>query len=267
MNKKLSIIGYGHMGAAIIEGAVGAGVLNKSDVTVSEMNPAAKGSAEAFGLKTVSSPAEAAASADILLLAVKPGNLEDLSKEIAGAIPKGAVVVSICAGKKLSFLTPLFGEKVIRVMPNTPALVGEGMSALCKSEAVSEAELGEVVKIFSGFGKARILDEKLFDAVTAVSGSGPAYVYAFITALAKYAVEAGMTPEDAELFAAQTTLGAAKLALNSDQPVDVLKRNICTPGGTTVEAVKVLDARGFEDILIDAAKACAKRSAEIGGIK
>lgn len=263
MNKKLSLIGFGHMGGAIAAGAVASGICSPKNISVADSNPAAAERAKALGLNVVSAK-EAASSASILILAVKPSNLEELSDEIKGEIRPETVVVSICAGKKLGFIVPLFGRKAVRVMPNTPALVGEGMSALCKRSDVTDAELSDVERIFASFGKTAVLPEELFDAVTAVSGSGPAYVYAFIIALAKYAESAGMTAEQGKIFAAQTVLGSAKMVLASDESPETLKRNICTPGGTTVEAVRILDARGFEEIIIDAAKACAARSEEMG---
>ena len=262
---QLAIFGYGHMGSAIIGGALRAGCLKPSEVTVCEKSEGAAKKAAASGLRVTASAKEAAKGAKYIIAAVKPSNLPELANELDGALDKDAVIVSICAGKSIETVSGLFKtKKIIRVMPNAPALVGEGMSALCKSSDVTDAELSDVERIFASFGKTAVLPEELFDAVTAVSGSGPAYVYAFIIALAKYAESAGMTAEQGKIFAAQTVLGSAKMVLASDESPETLKRNICTPGGTTVEAVRVLDARGFEEIIIDAAKACAARSEEMG---
>lgn len=260
---KLSIIGFGHMGSAIIAGAVKAGIVSEKEVFVADKSQDALKRAVSLGVNTVSAE-EAASGADIIIIAVRPRDLEELAGSIS--VPESAVAVSICAGKRLETLGRLFGKarKIVRVMPNTPALVGEGMSAICGNENVSENELERVLGIFRSFGKAEILPECLFDTVTAVSGSGPAYVYAFIIALKKYAESCGMAPDKAEEFAAQTVLGSAKMVLGGSEPPEVLKKNICTPGGTTVEAVKVLDDRGFEQTVIDAAKACENRSRELG---
>lgn len=261
---KLAIIGFGHMGSAIIEGALGAGVVKPADVAVADASAVNLGRAEALGVKAVSDNCEAVKGAEAVIIAVKPNNLAELAAEIRECV-KGAVIVSICAGKRIETLRELFGKdaKIIRVMPNTPALAGEGMAALCRSENVSDGELEYVLGIFRSFGKAEILKEELFDTVTAVSGSGPAYVYAFIDGLMKYAVESGMTPEQAKIFAAQTVLGSAKLALMSEESPQKLKENVCSPGGTTIEAVKVLDERGFEEIIRDAAKACEEKSRKL----
>ena len=259
--KNLAIIGFGHMGSAIVAGAVRAGAIKPGDVTVADSSPQALERAAALGVKTTPRAEEAVIGQKTVLLAVKPNNLPELAKLIKNRLEPGAVVVSICAGKRLETLAELFGDiKLIRVMPNTPALVGEGMSALCANKNVSEAELFAVAEIFKSLGRAEILPERLFDSVTAVSGSGPAYVYSFICGLMKYAEESGMSPETAKLFAAQTVLGSAKMVLQSNDPPEKLKQNICTPGGTTVEAVKVLDGAGFEDIVSRAAKACELKS-------
>ena len=262
---KLSIIGFGHMGSAIIAGAIKAGVLSASEVTVAEKSPANAEKARKLGLSVTDNALPAVSDSGIVIVAVRPADLETLAKEIANDIPKDAVIVSICAGKRLNTLGEFFGKerKITRAMPNTPALVGEGMAAVCKNDNVSDVELHSVLSIFRSFGRAEVLPEELFDTVTAVSGSGPAYVYSFINALKSYAEDSGMTPEQATVFAAQTTLGAAKMVLSSDETPEKLKQNVCVPNGTTIEAVNVLDKNRFEEIIKDAAKACEKRSAEL----
>lgn len=259
---KLSIIGFGHMGSAIIAGAIGSGVLTPKDVTVSDKSSENLKKAEVLDVAVTADNVEAVKDTDAVILAVKPNNLLDLADEIRGALPSSAVLISICAGKRLDTLSEMFGKeaKIIRVMPNTPALVGEGMSALCCNENVTADELTAICKVFESFGRAEVVNECLFDTVTAVSGSGPAYVYAFIDALMKYAVENGMTPEQGKIFAAQTVLGAAKMTLSSEESPQKLKENVCSPGGTTIEAIKVLDDRRFEDIIKAAAKACEEKS-------
>ena len=262
---KLSIIGFGHMGSAIIAGAVKAGVIGSGDVTVAEKSADIAEKAKKLGLNVTDNACAAVADSTVVIVAVRPADLESLAKDIAASIPTDAVIVSICAGKRLDTLNGFFGNraKIVRVMPNTPALVGEGMSAICGNENVSKSDLALVLEIFRSFGRAEIMPEELFDCVTAVSGSGPAYVYSFINALKAYAEEQGMSPEQATVFAAQTTLGAAKMVLSVDETPAKLKANVCVPNGTTIEAVNVLDANGFEGIIKDAAKACEKRSAEL----
>lgn len=262
---KLSIIGFGHMGSAIIAGAVKAGILAACDVTVSEKNPDSAEKARQLGVNVTDDNITAVKDSKIIILAVKPADLAELAQQIKSVIPQDSVIVSICAGKRLVTLGEFFGKdlKIIRVMPNTPALVGVGMAAVCGNENVTDAELDSVLTVFRSFGCAEVLSEELFDCVTAVSGSGPAYVYSFINALKSYAEDRGMSPEQATVFAAQTTLGAAKMVLSSDETPAKLKQNVCSPNGTTIEAVKVLDERAFEDIVKDAAAACEKRSREL----
>lgn len=262
---KLTIIGFGHMGSAIIEGALKAGVLSPPEVTVADSAAYSLNKAEALGVVATSDNVKAVSCADVVILAVKPNNLRDLADEIRSKLSPSVILVSICAGKRIETLAEMFGKdaKIVRVMPNTPALVGEGMSALCRSYNVTDGELDAVRRIFESFGRTEVLDERLFDTVTAVSGSGPAYVYAFIGALMKYATDCGMTPEQGKIFAAQTVLGAAKMTLSSEESPQKLKENVCSPGGTTIEAVKVLDDRGFEVIIKDAAKACEEKSRKL----
>ncbi len=261
---KLSVIGFGHMGSAIAEGAAKAGLLSPGEILAIDRSPELLERAKSLGFAVSGDPASAKGS-DVIIIAVRPADLGELLPVLRPILGDSAAV-SICAGKKLSYLEGLLGEdkKIIRVMPNTPALVGEGMSAVCPNKNCGEAETSRVLEIFESFGRAEIMPESLFDCVTAVSGSGPAYVYSFISALSEYAQEAGMSAAQAVTFAAQTVLGSAKMVLEgSESPID-LKKKICTPNGTTVEAVKVLDGRGFEDIIKKAAKACEERSNELG---
>lgn len=262
---KLAVIGFGHMGSAIVQGALRAGVIATSDVYVAEKDYEARERAEKLGLYATGDISARMGGADIVLLAVKPQDLAEVCSRLRGNLKKETVAVSICAGKKIEFIEDALGEaKIVRVMPNTPAAVGEGMSAVCGNKLCDDDDMKAVLKIFRCFGKAEIVPENLFDVVTAVSGSGPAYVYSFIAGLKNYAVSAGMNESAAVEFSAQTVLGAAKMVIESGLTVNELKKNICTPNGTTVEAVKVLDGRGFESIVADAARACEKRSAELG---
>lgn len=262
---ELSIIGFGHMGSAIIAGAVKAGVIAASEVTVSEKNAENAEKARRLGVNVTCNNIAAVSDKSMVIVAVRPADLESLAREIKDSIPRDSIIVSIVAGKRLETLGEFFGtgRKIVRVMPNTPALVGEGMASVCGNKNVTENELSPVLTVFRSFGKAEVMPEELFDCVTAVSGSGPAYVYSFINALKSYAEDCGMTPEKATVFAAQTALGAAKMVLMSHETPEKLKQNVCVPKGTTIEAINVLDGHGFEDIIKEAAKACEKRSREL----
>ena len=261
MNKTTGIIGAGNMGGAIIGGIASKGI--SGSVYVYDKNTeAAKKVAAKYG--AVSADIKTAATADIVILAVKPNVLYSVIEEIKDTVSDESVIVSIAAGQSIDRMEKAFGKKVklMRVMPNTPALVGEGMSALSPNALLAaDKELTDaVVSIFESFGKAEIVTENLMDAVTGVSGSSPAYVFMFIEALADAAVAAGMPRDKSYTFAAQSVLGAAKMVLETGTHPAELKDMVCSPGGTTIEAVKVLEEKGLRAAVMDAVKACVEKS-------
>ena len=202
---------------------------------------------------------------DILFLAVKPGKFDEVIPRISKHIKSNCVVVSIAAGKTISAIETAFGRKIklVRAMPNTPALVGEAMSALCANDAVTSAELAQVQELFNSFGKSEIVPESMIDAVVGVSGSSPAYVYMFIEAMADAAVADGMPRAQAYKFAAQSVYGAAKMVLETGEHPGALKDAVCSPGGTTIEAVAALEKGGFRDAVITAQRACSQKSRDM----
>ena len=206
-----------------------------------------------------------ARKADILFLAVKPGVFATVIPQIRDVCKEGQVVVSIAAGQTLASITDLFGRqiKLVRSMPNTPALVGEAMSAVTPNEKISPEELQEVMAIFESFGKAEIVPETMMDAVVGVSGSSPAYVYLFIEAMADAAVADGMPRKQAYKFAAQSVLGAAKMVLETGEHPGVLKDAVCSPGGTTIAAVAELEKSGLRSSVIEAQRACVQKSRDM----
>ena len=261
MNKTTGIIGAGNMGGAIIGGIASKGI--SGSVYVYDKNTeAAKKVAAKYG--AVSADIKTAATADIVILAVKPNVLYSVIEEIKDTVSDESVIVSIAAGQSIDRMEKAFGKKVklMRVMPNTPALVGEGMSALSPNALLAaDKELTDaVVSIFESFGKAEIVTENLMDAVTGVSGSSPAYVFMFIEALADAAVAAGMPRDKSYTFAAQSVLGAAKMVLETGTHPAELKDMVCSPGGTNIEAVKVLEEKGLRAAVMDAVKACVEKS-------
>lgn len=262
MSKKIAFLGAGNMGRAIVFGMLASGKYSPDSIVAADRSEACRKLLEGRGVKTFEAAKDAANGADIIVLAVKPNGLEALSQEIGGCIKSGAIIVSICAGKTVTALESLFGsdKKIVRVMPNTPATVGEGMSALCSNSNVTSDELDEVKAIFSSFGYAEVVSEEMIHTVIGVSGSGPAYAFMFIDAMAKAGVKHGMSEEQAKKFAAQTVLGAAKMVLESDISPEQLKINVCSPGGTTVEAVKVFEDCGLYEIVEKAMDACVDKS-------
>ena len=198
-----------------------------------------------------------------MFLAVKPVFFQEVIEEIRESVLEKTVIVSIAAGKSLSDLAESFGRpelKIIRCMPNTPALVLEGCTGICAGENVTEEELSAVEDLMNSFGKSSIIPERLMDAVVGVSGSSPAYVFLFIEALADGAVAAGMPRKQAYEFAAQAVLGSAKMVLETGLHPGELKDMVCSPGGTTIQAVKVLEEKGFRAAVLDAVEACIEKS-------
>ena len=172
-------------------------------------------------------------------------------------------MVSIAAGRTLGYLKEAFGRpelKIVRCMPNTPALVLEGCTGICAGDEVPEEDLEKVVTLMESFGKASVVPERLMDVVVGVSGSSPAYVFMFIEAMADEAVAAGMPRKQAYEFAAQSVLGSAKMVLETEKHPGELKDMVCSPGGTTIEAVKVLEEKGMRAAVMDAMEACIEKS-------
>lgn len=263
MGKIIGFIGTGNMGGAIIGGIAGAELYPAGDVVVYDKNERALAACcEKYGVTAAKSAADAAEKSDILFLAIKPNVLYSVIDEIKNAVKAGAVVVSIAAGQSIDKIESAFGRKIklVRVMPNTPALVGEGMSALSPNGVVDDEAAEEIARIFTSFGKAEIVPEYLMDAVTGVSGSSPAYVFMFIEALADAAVKAGMPRAQSYTFAAQSVLGSAKMVLETGMHPAALKDMVCSPAGTTIEAVRVLEERGMRSAVIEAVSACVEKS-------
>ena len=207
---------------------------------------------------------EICAKEDVIATAKSEASRENARNtyEIKDAVDEKKIIISIAPGKTLAWLEEQFGKKVklVRCMPNTPALVGEGMTGVCCNEEVSDAEMQDVLKILESCGKAEMLPERLIDVVVSVSGSSPAYVFMFIEAMADEAVAAGMPRKQAYEFAAQSVLGSAKMVLETGKHPGELKDMVCSPGGTTIQAVKVLEEKGMRAAVMDAMDACIEKS-------
>lgn len=257
---KISFIGAGNMGSAIIGGIVKAGLADATEITVADHSAEKLNEIKAKYNVNITENNVACMPCDILFLCVKPNVIYSVIDEIKSAVDSDTTVVSIAAGQSISKLEAAFEKnvKIIRVMPNTPALVGEGMAALSLGNGVKECK--EVLEIFSSIGKAEIVPESLMDTVTAVSGSSPAYVFMFIEAMADAAVKGGMSRDKAYTFAAQSVLGSAKMVLETGIHPGELKDMVCSPGGTTIDAVAVLEREGMRNAVMDAMDACIKKS-------
>ena len=267
MNKTIGFIGCGNMARAMISGIVKSNLVSSEKIIAS--NPSDKNLCkvkEEHNIIVTNNNMEVAKFSDIVILAVKPYKYIEVIEEIKPYLKKNVVIVTIAAGITLERMSNLLGEKakVIRTMPNTPALVGEGMSALCSNINITHDELQDVLKIFESFGKVEILEEKLIDVVPSVSGSSPAYVYMFIEALGDGAVLQGMPRSKAYKMAAQAVLGAAKMVLETGEHPGKLKDDVCSPGGTTIEAVYTLEKNNFRGTVISAMESCTEKAIRMG---
>ena len=262
---KTGFIGCGNMGGAIIAGLVKGGT-DPSEIIAADPSEGAREKMRAScGIRTTAENLEAVKDSEVVVLAVKPVYLDGVLEEIRGKIPADTLVVSIVAGRRLSYLREQLGEgtKVVRVMPNTPALVGEGIAGFSAGEGVTKEDKEKVRQILGAVGSAEEVPERLMDCVTSVGGSAPAFVYMFIEALADAAVLDGMPRDMALRFAAQTVKGSAALVQSDGRHPGALKDMVCSPGGTTIEGVRVLEEKGFRSAVIEAAHAAAKKAAEL----
>lgn len=260
---KLTVIGAGNMGGAIANGIVGSNTLSASDVTVSNPFEEQLTAFAEKGMNTTLSNTQAVAAADVVILAVKPNVYPYVLKEISQMSQlENKVFVTIAPGISIESVKQQLGfdAKVIRVMPNTPAMVGEGMTVMCYTAPVSDEEFASVRKLFDSIGETEVLDEKLLNAVVSVSGSSPAYVYMMIEAMADAAVYDGIPRNVAYKLAAQSVLGSAKMVLETGTHPGALKDAVCSPGGTTIRAVQVLEEEGFRSSIIKAMLECNKKA-------
>jgi pyrroline-5-carboxylate reductase len=263
---QVAVLGGGVMGETLVSALLAAG-WDAGQVEVTERATArAEDLAGRYGVRTGPSNPEAAARAGVVLVAVKPNVVGHVLEEIAPVLREGTLVVTIAAGLPLSFYEKRLpaGTPVVRVMPNTPAVVGKGASAIAAGSAADASHLGLVDRILGATGLVVRVDEKDLDAVTAISGSGPAYAFYLIDAMAEAGVLLGLSRDLATRLAVATVEGAAALAADSgDHPV-VLRERVSSPGGTTVAAVRELDAHGVRAGVVAAAEAAAARSRELG---
>ncbi len=259
---ELGFIGAGNMAQAMIGGVLKSGLQKKEEIIASAATQETLDKVgREFGIHTTPDNREAA-KAKIVFLAVKPAICGEVICEIRDIFSEEQIIVSIAAGKDLQWLENAFGgtRKIIRTMPNTPALVGEGVTAVCPNAQTGQKDLEAVCRILGGFGRAEVVRESMMDAVVAVSGSSPAYVFLFLEAMADAAVAEGMPRAQAYRFAAQAVLGSAKMLLETGKHPGELKDMVCSPSGTTIEAVRVLEQKGFRASVMDCMKACAEKS-------
>jgi pyrroline-5-carboxylate reductase len=267
-NKTIAFLGAGNMGEALVRGLLAAQRVQPQQLIVTDIRPERLEWFEHnFAVHIQMDNALAVAKADIVLLAVKPQQMSEVLASFKPQMSNQKLIVTIAAGVPTSRIERELGgqTRVVRVMPNTPALVGAGAAALCKGAHATDDDLATAMEILGAVGIAVKTEEKYLDAVTALSGSGPAYVFYVTEAMIRAGVAAGLSEEMANKLAVQTVVGAAKLMAESGEPPETLRRKVTSPGGTTEAALKVMGERKLAEIFAEAINAAEKRSRELSG--
>lgn len=272
---KIGFIGLGNMATAIIGGmlregtTLGGSAAGAADIIGSAKTVATRAArADQLGIAVTADNREVAATADVLVLAVKPQFFPEVIEEIRDAVRPDTLVISIAAGLTIERIAALFEReadtmRLIRCMPNTPALVNAGCTAVCPGTGATQADEEICLQLMNSFGRAIVIPERLMDAASAVAGSSPAFVFMFIEALADGAVEAGMPRAQAYEFAASAVAGSAQLVIETGRHPGDLKDMVCSPGGTTIEGVRALEQRGFRAAAMEAVTACVAKAKEL----
>ena len=266
---KIGFIGGGNMAEALIKGLL-AGGAKAEQIMASEPSDARREHlSEAYGVALGADNQQVLKSCEIVVLAIKPQIAAEVLEEIAPAYAEDKLIVSILAGVTCATIEHYFSGKprVVRVMPNTPALVGEGASTICRGHYAGADDMAVVKQLFETVGRVELIDERQMDAATGLSGSGPAYVYTVIEALADGGVREGLRRDIAHALAVQTVVGAALMVRETGEHPAILRDRVCSPGGTAITGVSTLERKGLRTTLMEAVSAAAERSRELGGSK
>lgn len=261
VTKKIGIIGCGNMGGAILYGALESGVLSKGNVYVYDINPEMMEKAKSFGVHLATDDEDVCQNSDVILLAVKPQNAAEALSQCKKALD-GKAMMSIVAGVTVARLQEMIDgtPRILRIMPNTPAMVFEGAFALCSDNDFTAEELKTATAIYSSIGIVEFIPEHLIDAVCGLSGGGPAYVAMYIEAMADAGVKQGLPRKTAYRLAAQTCLGTAKMLLEKGIHPGELKDMVTSPGGTTIEGCEALEKGGMRAAVIDCINKATEKS-------
>ena len=271
-NNRIAIIGAGSMGGAILSGLIAAGTAADSITASTATTQSAKALSDKFGIKSLAldaSPtanADATKDADVLLIAVKPGKVLSTLEEIKDSIKDGVLVISVAAGVTTESMEQAIGSKasVIRAMPNTPSIVGHGVTGIAKGNSANDSQLAVAKELFETVGQVLVVDEEKINALSTISGSGPAYVFYFAEKLMNAARKMGFSEKEANLMVRSTFLGSATLlAASSDSP-ETLRAQVTSPNGTTMQATARFDEADLEKVFIEATEAALARAIELG---
>lgn len=263
---KLGFIGTGNMASAIMGGIIKNQIIPANEIIGADVfAPGRERVKEQFGIHVTDSNKEVVEKAEVIILSVKPQFYESVIHEIRTTVKEEQIIITIAPGKTLAWLTEQFGKavKIVRTMPNTPAMVGAGMTAACPNEHMTEEETAYILTLLESFGRVEIIPEHLMDVVVSVSGSSPAYVFILIEAMADAAVSGGMPRAQAYQFASQAVMGSAKMVLDTAKHPGELKDMVCSPAGTTIEAVRTLEEHGFRSAIFEAMKTCEEISKKL----
>lgn len=257
---KLGFIGVGNMGGAILKGILAGGKVGTNDIFIrNSSDSSTQSAAQKNGVQASGSLKELAQNSDIVFIGVKPYLVAKVLEEIKDEL-KNKIAISMAASVEIRDIEAIIPEiKVVRIMPNTPVEVGAGVIGVSFSELISKDEQPTIVELFDNIGKVEVISEKDMPGLTAISGSGPAYVYMFIEALADGAVLNGLRRDVAYRLAANTVLGSAKMVLETNEHPGKLKDDVCSPAGSTIEAVRVLEENNFRSAVIECERACFEK--------
>ena len=267
LTEKIGVIGAGKIGSAMARGIIRAGLAAKDNVMASDVSDALRQAAVSeLGIKVTADNGALCDFADIIILAVKPQIVDPVAKEIAKKLGKTKLLVSVAAGVPIARIETNLekGARVVRVMPNIPCVVGAGAAGFAGGSHATATDMERVGAILNSFGVGMAVEEKYLDAVTGLSGSGPAYVFLFIEALADGGVQGGLARDVALKLAMQTVYGAAKMALESNKHLGELKDEVTSPGGTTIAGLYAMEQKGFHGTVMDAVVNATRRSQELG---
>lgn len=260
---KIGFIGMGNMASALLSSMLHGGLVSRDEVACRDAtDEMTNQTSQKLGIAACGSAAQLAQSSELIVLTVKPQYYAQVIAQIAPVVTEEQTILTVAPGKTLDWLREQFGKDVaiVRCMPNTPALVGAGCTAVCRNSLVSDAVFERVLQLLGSCGEANPLPEAQFDAFVGLCGSAPAYVYMFIEAMADAAVLEGIARDQAYSFAAQAVLGSAKMVLETGKHPGALKDAVCSPGGTTIEAVRVLEEEGFRASVMHAVMASTEKS-------
>lgn len=265
VNGRIGFIGIGNMACAIINGMLNSKIYNPCDIFVFDLDENKRSAMKLKGINICTTSLEVANKSEYIILAIKPQNYNVVLEEIKDSIDNDHVMVSIAAGISIDFIKSYFNAtcSVVRVMPNTPLLLGQGATAICGCDNIPEDKLKIVYDIFSASGMVEFLTEDKMNAVISINGSSPAYIYLFVKSMLDYAETQGIDYQIAMNLICKTLQGSADMIIKSGKTLDELIKMVSSPGGTTLEALKVLEENKFHDLIIKAMKSCTLRAEEL----